>query len=252
MHKLLNYSIQGEGFPVVFIHGFLEDLTMWKYMAPITGFQSICIDLPGHGLSEVSVDFSISTMATQVTLLLDTLNIDEFHVVGHSMGGYVGLELLSSDGRTQKLVLMNSNFWSDDEEKKNNRRRVAQIVLKNKNVFLYEAIPNLFFRPEAFDSEIKEIIEGAKKMEASTIAGCSITMSHRSDFSALVGRHQEDIFIIQGAHDTIVDPIKMKKAAEGFRQLTVKIVNGGHMSHLEDLTTTKNLIKDFIRKNGSD
>ena len=122
MHKLLNYTIQGEGFPVVFIHGFLEDLTMWRHMAPITGFQSICIDLPGHGLSEASEDLAIPSMATQVALLLDALNIDKFHVVGHSMGGYVGLELLSSDDRTQKLVLMNSNFWSDDEEKKNNRR----------------------------------------------------------------------------------------------------------------------------------
>ena len=130
--QLLSYKIVGKGFPVVFLHGFLESVSMWDYLKlEMMNFQSILIDLPGHGdsLNEDEDVPSIEYMAFKVKELLIHLNIKDFSVVGHSMGGYVSLVLknelnISSSGfilNCSKVVLLNSNFWEDSEEKKRDR-----------------------------------------------------------------------------------------------------------------------------------
>ena len=197
------------------------------------GVEAICIDLPGHGDSMEVLDFSMHSIARKIIELLSALGVNKYNIVGHSMGGYIGLEILNKDPRAQKLVLMNSNFWSDSEEKKHNRKRVASVVKRNKHLFLYEAIPNLFFQPEHYDGEIRELIDSAKKIKSSTIADYSIAMSKRSEFTELVGRRKSDILVIQGENDAIVEAIKMKKATENFPQLQLIILKGGHMSHRE-------------------
>lgn len=51
-YKGLHYRITGNGYPVLLLHGFLEDESMWKEIRQsFDGFQFICVDLPGHGAS---------------------------------------------------------------------------------------------------------------------------------------------------------------------------------------------------------
>ena len=49
-HKL-NYRVSGNGYPVVFFHGFLESLSMWEQLNFKDSFRCIEIDFPGHGMS---------------------------------------------------------------------------------------------------------------------------------------------------------------------------------------------------------
>ena len=62
--------------------------------------QNIFIDLPGHGASELS-DFSetpsIDFMADEVLKVLNLLTLESYSIIGHSMGGYVGLLLKEKD-----------------------------------------------------------------------------------------------------------------------------------------------------------
>lgn len=252
MASTLSYSKEGEGFPVIFLHGFLENSTMWENLSRIDGIEAICIDLPGHGESNEVTDFSMRAVAQQIIALLNQLNLDRYHIVGHSMGGYIGLEILNSDSRAEKLVLLNSNFWTDDEEKKENRRRMASVVRKNKNLFLYEAIPNLFFQPQQFDEEVKQLIDSAKHISSSTIAEYSIAMSKRAKFNDLVQLRQSDILVLQGENDAIVESTKMKKATEHFQRLKVISLKGGHMSHIEDSQSCAKLINRFLTNSRND
>ncbi|MFZ9658097.1 MAG: alpha/beta fold hydrolase, partial [Crocinitomicaceae bacterium] len=135
---------------------------MWDYL-PLNDLpiQQIRIDLPGHGNSALPDQVpSIAGMAQAVFEVLDSLAIQSFSVVGHSMGAYVGLELSMHPG-FQQLILLNSNCWSDSEQKKQDRLRVAQIVYKAKDIFIREAIPNLFQSPESSKKESAVLIEEA-------------------------------------------------------------------------------------------
>jgi pimeloyl-ACP methyl ester carboxylesterase len=232
---MLNCSIKGEGYPIVFLHGFLESISMWQYL-PLEELKCQCIlvDLPGHGESDLCERLppSIQSMAELVLELIDHLGIDKFSVVGHSMGGYVGLELKNLSARAEKIVLLNSNPWSDSPQKAVDRQRVARIVYKAKDLFLKEAIPNLFLNPVSYRDEIDILIGEAASMEADAIAYASLAMSTRKDHTALVISDLKVFFVIQGEGDKIVPREDMDALMENLPNYFV-IPHAGHMTHIE-------------------
>ena len=246
--RILNYRIVGNGYPVLFLHGFLESLEMWEYFSFENHFQCVLLDLPGHGKSTECTDASKSMllMAIEVQKVMDSIGITECAVVGHSMGGYVGFELLQLDQRCKKLVLLNSNFWQDSELKKEDRKRVVSIVNKNKNLFLYEAIPNLFSNPENHDLEIKRIIKTAKTMQAETIGFVSIAMAERNGFEQVLPKLKERLLIVQGEFDSIVRKDKMDEALKLLPTIEVQYVKSGHMAHIEETEITQNVLLKFL------
>lgn len=245
---MLNFKEIGKGYPVVFLHGYLESIEMWDYFSFDNIFRCILIDLPGHGNSKFDSDSPISmlSMAENVIEVINHLGLENFALVGHSMGGYVGLELKNLDSRCEKLVLLNSNFWEDSELKKNDRKRVAQIVQKNKELFLYEAIPNLFSHPEKFNVEIREIIDTAKKMSPNSIGQISIAMSKRNSFESKLESIKSQLLIIQGKEDTIVPLVKMDEALVEFPEIHIEVIDSGHMSHIENTEVAQKIIEDFL------
>lgn len=118
---MLHFTVEGEGKTLVFLHGFLESSTMWSYLdLNELPAQRIFIDLPGHGKSELTDTSewpSIDFMTDEVMNVLTKLRIESYNVIGHSMGGYIGLLLKEKDNRCEKVILMNSNFWADSEKK---------------------------------------------------------------------------------------------------------------------------------------
>lgn len=241
----LSYRVSGNGYPVVFLHGFLESNTMWEYI-DIKGVQSIFIDLPGHGKSNhIEEECTMSSMASDVLKVIEKLKLKSFALVGHSMGGYVGLELLKQEDNCKKLILLNSNFWSDSSSKQKDRIRVAEIVLKRKEHFVYEAIPSLFYKPEQHDVAVKSLLNEALTIEAEVIATTSIGMSKRKNNKDLIKEYADRILIIQGIHDSIVVKSQMDDELLGLSSNYV-LVNSGHMSHIEASKEIETVITKFI------
>ncbi len=82
----------GEGDPVVLVHGFGGDKNSWLFVQqPLAESRTTyALDLPGHGASDKDVgDGSLDTLAGTVTGFLDALGIARAHLVGHSLGGAV-------------------------------------------------------------------------------------------------------------------------------------------------------------------
>ena len=246
--ELLNFKEIGNGYPVVFLHGYLESIEMWDYFNFDNSFRCILIDLPGHGNSKYESNSPISmlSMAENVIEIINHLRLKKYALVGHSMGGYIGLELKNLDTRCDKLVLLNSNFWEDSELKKKDRKRVAQIVQKNKDLFLYEAIPNLFSHPEKFNLEIRKIIDIAKQMSPDAIGQISIAMSKRNSFESKLESIKSHLLIIQGKEDSIVPLEKMEEALVEFPEIHFDVIDSGHMSHIENTLTTQKKIENFL------
>ena len=246
MLNMLSYSIEGEGIPVVLLHGFLESSTMWDYLSlSCLEMKFIRIDLPGHGKS---IRFSndnptIDYFASCVIEVLDELKINQFHVLGHSMGGYVALNIVRRfPQRLFTCGLLNSNFWSDSEDKKRDRTRVVEIVRKNKNIFINEAIPRLFHNQHSYHSEIASLIHDAKTMTSDAIAFASIAMRDREDNTDLVNKlSQVEIYIIQGDEDKTIPLEVMKKNLLLMDKLNI-ISNSGHMSHIEQSSRVSKLL----------
>jgi pimeloyl-ACP methyl ester carboxylesterase len=228
---MLHYQIQGEGPVWVFLHGFLESSSMWKAL-PLSDLQitTVFIDLPGHGKSELlDPNPSMQAMAQEVQKVLVHLDIQKFTIVGHSMGAYVGLELSQNAG-FQKLILLNSNCWSDSEQKKQDRLRVAAIVQKAKYHFVREAIPNLFSNPESHLHFIEALMKEANLMSPEAIAFAALAMRERTDFTEFVNAHPEQFIFIHGKLDRLVSVEELEAKIIG---PSIHLLDCGHMAHIE-------------------
>src|SRR6202008_1049536 len=99
-----------EASAVVLIHGFGGDLNSWLFVQPALAeqYRAIALDLPGHGGSTKAVGAGdVKSLAAAVSALLDALELPAVHLVGHSMGGAIVLELAeSTPGRVRSLTLI--------------------------------------------------------------------------------------------------------------------------------------------------
>lgn len=247
----LNYSIIGEGKPVVFIHGFLEDNQMWKNIVPhLKNIQVIKIELPGHGDSPLlSTPLSLPSIAEAIKVILIKHNILHFSIVGHSMGGYVALHLAEIPALTiEKLILFHSHPWADSEEKKKNRTRAAQLVMQHKGLFVREAITDLYApeNRERLSNEIEEAIGIAKNISAEAISQSLIAMRDREPKVSVLEKFHKEAFIIQGEFDPIINAQDMKKTAEKAKNNFFLIQNIGHIGYNEAPKEVVSILKKVL------
>lgn len=108
MSALLNYKREGQGLPVVLIHGLFGDLNNLGVLARDLkqDFDVISIDLRNHGRSFHSDEHNYTLMAQDVVQLLESLDITKPIVIGHSMGGKVAMRLCDFDYPLSKLIVM--------------------------------------------------------------------------------------------------------------------------------------------------
>jgi pimeloyl-ACP methyl ester carboxylesterase len=109
------YEIQGDGDPVLLIHGFASNAktnwrdTGWLSFLASRGRRAIALDNRGHGASEKLYDpeaYTGPVMAEDARLLLDRLNIARADVIGYSMGARLAAFLaLAHPDRVRSLVL---------------------------------------------------------------------------------------------------------------------------------------------------
>ncbi len=147
---VLHYQDAGKGSPVVLLHGFWESLAMWKSFSAglIKKHRVIAIDLPGHGNSApMNTSPSIDGMADLVYRVLESLHIKKCILIGHSMGGYVGLALLEKHPQLfEKLILLHSKAAGDSPETKMKREQGMEMLHQHPLLFVKEGIPNLFWK----------------------------------------------------------------------------------------------------------
>jgi pimeloyl-ACP methyl ester carboxylesterase len=146
----LQWLSLGEGPALVLLHGFTETHEAWAATAEAlaSDYRVLVPDLPGSGGTGLAGDSSaeMTFMADCIWAMLVAENIDQAVLVGHSMGGYVALEMLAQlPERVLGIGLVHSHPLGDDEGKKANRdRTVALIESRGSKHFLHGFIPNLF------------------------------------------------------------------------------------------------------------
>lgn len=106
---MLYSRIEGEGKPLLIIHGFMGMSDNWKSLASHyagSGFKVHAIDLRNHGRSFHSDEFTYAAMVADVMAYCEAQNLDVFSVIGHSMGGKVGMLLATTHpSRVDKLIV---------------------------------------------------------------------------------------------------------------------------------------------------
>jgi len=103
-----HWLTEGDGIPLVLLHGFGADHGSWKpFVAHIPGQPALALDLPNHGKSAVENIGSLQDLAQRVLQALEAHGVQNFHLLGHSLGGAVALALAKLVGtRLQSITLI--------------------------------------------------------------------------------------------------------------------------------------------------
>lgn len=110
-----DYLDEGTGEPVVLLHGFPEDATSWRRVAPLLhagGLRTLAPNQRGYSPGAVPDrrrDYRIGLLSADVLALLDAAGIEQAHVVGHDWGGAVAWDLgMRHSDRVKSLVILST------------------------------------------------------------------------------------------------------------------------------------------------
>ncbi|WP_457916463.1 alpha/beta fold hydrolase [Candidatus Lokiarchaeum ossiferum] len=108
---MINFEIKGQGPNLVLIHGLGSSLRDWEYQIPVFAqkYRTIAIDLRGHGQSgKPKARYSIKGFAEDIIQLLNSEQIDNFSVLGISMGAAITYQLaIDYPNQVSKIIAVN-------------------------------------------------------------------------------------------------------------------------------------------------
>ena len=251
----IHYSKTGKGPVVILLHGFLGSLEIWNDFTVMLEkeFTVLKIDLPGHGrsglLGEVN---SMPDMAEVVMAVAGYEKVDNFVVCGHSMGGYIAVELAKLEpNRMKGMVLMHSHAAPDDEQGKESRHRTINIVKLNHTGFIRQFIPDLFSEEnkERLAPEIEILSNRAASTSAKSIIASLEGMKERAGALDLLIQSDMPIFFVIGRNDTRMPYNKVMAQAMLARNVQVQLLDKvAHMGFLEAPEKIFPVLRDFFRR----
>lgn len=253
-NKRLHYKIGGSGNPVVLLHGFAEDHQIWKYQfeALEKDFKIILPDLPGSGLSEALdiENLSIEDLAKAIDALVEAENIQQFILIGHSMGGYITLayEHLYSK-KTKAIGLFHSTCSGDSEIKIQNRKKSIEFIKNNgSEAFLKTIIPDLYFKTSNEELlHIESQLSIANNISSSTLIQYYQSMICRPNHEQLVKKISKPVLFIGGSHDKLI-PIEqtINESCLADCSFITILKKSAHMGMIEEHHKTNETLNQFI------
>jgi pimeloyl-ACP methyl ester carboxylesterase len=257
--KDTHYKTYGKnhGYALVFLHGYLESSDIWDGFADLFSdeYFVICVDLPGHGKSPaLSEPSTIDAFADAVVSVTDHLGIQGFHLVGHSMGGYVAMAMLEKySEHLNSVVLLHSACYSDSDEKRQNRDREIELVKRGKKEKIFNlSIPRLYADENL--TTFSQQVETSKKMALNTnnsgIVAALTAMKTRPDRSLILKETKIPVLLIGGRKDNLIPFETMEKMKLLSPELKlVCLENSGHMGFIEERENAAKELKEFFEKN---
>lgn len=258
MHAQINgidlaFNDRGTGTPIVFLHAFPLNRTMWtaQETALSSQFRVITVDLRGHGESDAPLwHYGMDQFADDVKTLLDHLSVPQAVFVGLSMGGYILFAFYRKYAdRVKGVILADTRAQADTAEGKEGRFQMAQIAYKKGAAAIADLmIPKLFCpatvqtKPELVQ-KVRAMIEGN---QVSGIAGDLMAMAERPDSIPLLSQITCPTQIIVGELDLATPPSDATLMVEQIPGARLAVIRGAsHLSNLEQPDMFNQIVRSF-------
>ena len=218
----LYYELHGEGSPLVLLHGGMLTIDLnFAGLIPTLAQRHLVIgvEMQGHGrTADIDREITPAALAGDVVALLDHLGIDRAHVLGHSLGGAVTLELaVSHPSRVRSVVPVSASVRPDGmhEDLSDPAKQATSTRMPTQQDFIdfRDAYLRLSPHPEHFDDFLASLSRSAADLQGwsdEQLAGITAPT-----------------LIVQGDHDFVT----IEHAA-----LMQHLIPGAHLAVLPDTT----------------
>lgn len=241
---------------IVLLHGYLESMLVWdEFVDLLKGeYRVVTLDLPGHGVSLVDTEVhTMEYLAECVALTMEALGIDRYHVVGHSMGGYVALAMLDNNAQhLASITLLSSTTSADSVEKCDRRRREIELIKAGKKNTLARLVPHQGFAPENI-KRLNDYIEDLRELiliteDEGVIAILGGMIERKSRGEQLRDSGIPHLFIF-GRHDYYIpEDVAEEMIAADPNAEVMWLEHSGHMGFIEEPELCANAIKELAAK----
>jgi pimeloyl-ACP methyl ester carboxylesterase len=235
----IHYHIDGDGDPLVLMHGFMGSIESWYTLGYIRflsqKFMVISIDARGHGSSDKPHFVNAyldKTMAEDVIAVINQLKLGKVNYFGFSMGGRIGFELLAYyPDRFSSMILAGQTPGPRTEfGKQSDSKRLA---LFEKGTEIYRKV--LRKSPSEFGSYLNAALQGDLHAFISKTKANAL----RLDISELVSNHTIPCLIYAGS----LDKLSHDSAQEYSHKIkSAKFISIPEINHMESIAKTDLII----------
>ena len=241
---------EGNGVPVLLVHGFGADLNTWMFTQPALAARrrTVALDLPGHGGSAKEVGAGdVDSLTDAVEGALGALGVEQVHFVGHSMGGAVAASLaLRRPERAASLTMIASaglgpeinTSFIDGFVRMARRREAAEVI----GLLVHD--PALVSRAMVEDVLRYKRLDGVSAALAKVAEAWFSGGRQSLDLTSRIAELAMPVQVIWGRDDRIIPVAHAEVLAD---RLTVHILEAaGHLPHMEKAGEVNRLIDQFI------
>ena len=243
----LYYEVHGQGYPVVFLHGYSSTHERWSYQVPALSqeYRFVIYDARGHGQSESppSADqYSADIVVEDLFQLLGVLGIEKAVVGGLSMGGYESLRFyLTHPQMVTALIIMDTGpgYRNPARMEEWNRQREEQArLLETQGIEALAATADETRRDIVLEQNPIVLAHMARKVVA----------QHDSWVIDNLGEIKVPTLVLVGENDTpyLVAAQYMARVIAGAQH--VVIPKAGHPANIDNVEAFNQAVLDFLSK----
>lgn len=235
---------------VVLIHGLGLNSTVWGELTPLLTkeYDIVCYDVRGHGKSERGTEeLSWELLVKDLLDLLNSLKIDNFHIVSNGIGSYIGLQLsLSGSKRLQTLTLISSSVYFPKEI----AERMAQVrrnLTQNQSMAALSRhmVDNIYYKADP--AGIKLLLDAFQKVSIEVYFEY-VNISIPNYALEKAQQIYTPTLALAGEYDRTFTPNLIYLSTQSLQSHRYLIVpNASNQAHMDAPTIVNEWICDFIR-----
>jgi len=239
--------ISGEGFPLVFVHGFTTTSEFWREQAEefSQAYRVIRINLPGYGTSPTARGYHLEDFVEDVARVFRELSIEKAVLIGLSMGGIVAQKFALKHRQLVKaLVLVDTTSHGIGPDATAN----AFLAVAEKRG-LKKAVQDL--SDMSFGSSASPaLLEWARREVIQTpefVARAAVRSLNDADTRSSLSQIKVPTLVIAGEEDRVTPPQESEILAKGIGDSTLSLIPGaGHFSMLEKPAAFNRVLRRFL------
>jgi pyruvate dehydrogenase E2 component (dihydrolipoamide acetyltransferase) len=238
------------GTPVVFIHGFGGDLNNWLFNQPALAEKrtTYALDLPGHGGSTKEVgEGDVGAMTSAVAGFLAALGIDKAHMVGHSLGGAISLDLaLDHPERVASVTAVAPAALGPEIS----MEYIDGFIQTSRARKLKPILEMLVHDPALVTNDMVEDVLKYKRLDGVDAAlnrvasACFAGGRQALQLTPRLGEIKAPVQVIWGREDRIL-PVSHSEGLPGSIEVTV-LDEAGHLVHMEKAAEVNELVERSV------
>lgn len=253
----LAYDEHGSGTPVLWVHGYPLNRTLWKPqlegLADVS--RGLALDLRGHGESQASSGaYNMDLLADDCVAFLDALSIRQPVVLaGLSMGGYVCMAFCRRHtDRLAGMILCATRAHADSPEGKQNRTKSIALAQERGVPAAVSGLLNKLMAPITYEQR-PALVDSVKAITESTslegVVGDLLGMRQRPDSFSTLASFELPALILHGSDDQIIPPAEAEQMHATLPNSKLEIImHAGHLLNLEQPQAFNTAVRGFLEQ----